>query len=256
MCTVSNKIENSRLNAYICPHSFTSLASKTQIPPRCGRDYTKETGICRQHSAARHSNGGKPEDAPQQYRDVTTIRQTRHFRSRRRQISRWRRLWSKQTGGGGEALSSTFTSFFQCFTCASLFRNKVHTHRTTVVLWYDGQCDIRVLFMHDASQCAWGITPIRFNNVRLSPLSFRPNISGLLRPRVLKPLHYPTRASRNEVSNIGAIEVGLHSAQVPNYCRKWNRIFIFLFSFTVHCIWCIPLFDELSQSLKQLSTYA
>ena len=29
--------------------------------------------------------------------------------------------------GGGEALSSTFTSFFQCFTCASLFRNKVHT---------------------------------------------------------------------------------------------------------------------------------
>ena len=41
--------------------------------------------------------------------------------------------------GGGEALSSTFTSFFQCFTCASLFRNKVHTYRTTVVLWYDGQ---------------------------------------------------------------------------------------------------------------------
>ena len=111
-------------------------------------------------------------------------------------------------------------------------------------------------FMHDARQCAWGITPIRFNNVRLSPLSFRPNISGLLRPRVLKPLHNPTRASSNEVSNLGAIEVGLHSAQVPNSCRKWNIIFIFLFSFTVHCIWCIPLFDELSQSLKQLSSYA
>ena len=29
-----------------------------------------------------------------------------------------------------------------------------YTHRTTVVLWYDGLCDIRVLFMHDASQCA------------------------------------------------------------------------------------------------------
>ena len=29
--------------------------------------------------------------------------------------------------GGGGALSSTFTSFFQCFTCASQFRNKVHT---------------------------------------------------------------------------------------------------------------------------------
>ena len=31
---------------------------------------------------------------------------------------------SKRRGG---SLSSTFTSFFQCFTCASLFRNKVHT---------------------------------------------------------------------------------------------------------------------------------
>ena len=112
-----------------------------------------------------------------------------------------------------------------------------YTHRTTVVLWYDGLCDIRVLFMHDASQSAWRITPIRFNNVRLSPLIFRPNISGLLRPRVLKPLHYPTRASRNEVSNVRAIEVGLHSTQVSNSCRKWNRIFIFLFSFTVHCIY-------------------
>ena len=85
-------MKNSRLNAYICPHSFTPLASKTQIPPRCCRDYTKETGICRQRSAARQSNGGKPEVAPQQYRDVTTLRQTCHFRSRRRQISRWPRL--------------------------------------------------------------------------------------------------------------------------------------------------------------------
>ena len=111
-----------------------------------------------------------------------------------------------------------------------------YTHRTTVILWYNGLCDIRVLFMHDASQCARRITPIRFNNVRLSPLIFRPNISGLLRSRVLKPLHYPTRASCNEVSNVGAIQVGLHSTQVRNSCRKRNRIFIFLFSFTVHCI--------------------
>ena len=170
MCTVSKKIENSRLNAYICPHSFTPLASKTQIPPRCGRDYTKETGICRQHSAARHSNGGKPEDAPQQYRDVTTIRQTRHFRSRRRQISRRRRLSSRQTGGRRRFHRILLRSF-NVLLALAYFAIR-YTHRTTVVLWYDGQCDIRVLFMHDASQCAWGITPIRFNNVRLSPLSF------------------------------------------------------------------------------------
>ena len=66
-----------------------------------------------------------------------------------------------------------------------------YTHRTTVVLWYNGLCDIRVVFGHDANQCAWRIKPISFNYVRLSPLIFIPNISGLLRPRVLKPLLYP-----------------------------------------------------------------
>ena len=162
---------------------------------------------------------------------------------------------SKLVGGGGRRFLPLLLRSFNVLLALAYFAIR-YTHRTTVVLWYDGLCDIRVLFMHDASQCAWRITPIRFNNARLSPLIFRPNISGLLRPRVLKPLHYPTRASCNEVSNIGAIEVGLHSAQVPNSCRKWNRILIFLFSFTVHCIWCIPLFDELSQNLKQLSTYA
>ena len=142
---------------------------------------------------------------------------------------------SKLGGGGGGAFCHFLLRSFNVLLALAYFSIR-YTHRTTVVLWYNGLCDIRVLFMHDASQCAWRITPIRFNNVRLSPLIFRTNISGLLRPRVLKPLHYPTRASRNEVSNVGAIEVGLHSTQVPNSCRKWNRIFIFLFSFTVHCI--------------------
>ena len=43
---------------------------------------------------------------------------------------------------------------------------------------------------------------------------------------------------------------------MSNSCRKWNRIFLFLFYFTVHCLWCLPLFDELSQCLKQRSIYA
>ena len=149
---------------------------------------------------------------------------------------------SKLGGGGGGRFLPLLLRSFNVLLALAYFAIR-YTHRTTDVLWYNGLCDIRVVFMHDASQCAWRITPIRFNNVRLSPLIFTPKISGLLRPRVLKPLHYPTRASRNEVSNVEAIEVGLHSTQVPNSCRKWNRIFIFLFSFTVHCIWCIPLFD-------------
>ena len=70
--------------------------------------------------------------APQQYCDVTTIRQTRHLRSSRHQISRWRRRCSKQTGGG--LFLPSFPSFFQCFTCASLFRNKVHSQDYSCIM--------------------------------------------------------------------------------------------------------------------------
>ena len=54
-------------------------------------DYTKETGIAssirlRGVVMARNWKGHT-------YCDVTTIRQTRHFRFWRRQISRWRRRW-------------------------------------------------------------------------------------------------------------------------------------------------------------------
>ena len=89
--------------------------------------------------------------------------------------------------GGGRFLPLLLRSFYVLLTLAYFAIR--YTHRTTVVLWYDGVCDIRVLFMHDASKCACRITPIRINNVRLSPLIFRPNVSRLLRPRVLKPLH-------------------------------------------------------------------
>ena len=131
MCTVSNNIETGRLNTYICPHSFTPLGSKAQIPQRCGRDYIKETGISRQHSAARHSNGGKPEDAPQQYCDVTTMRQTRHFRFWRRQSSRWRRRRSRQTGGGGGAFFHFLLLSFNVLLALAYFAIK-YTHRITV----------------------------------------------------------------------------------------------------------------------------
>ena len=253
MCTVSNKIENSRLNSYICPHSFTPLASKTQIPPRCGRGYIKENA-----SVASIRLRGTVMAANRKTRHNNTVTSRQYGRRAifvpgDVKFQDGDAFGLSKLGGGG--FLPLLLRSFNVLLALAYFPIR-YTHRTTVVLWNDGLCDIRVLFMHDANQSAWRITPIRFNNVRLSPLIFRPNISGLLRPRVLKPLHYPTRASRNEGSNVGAIEVGLHSTQVPNSCRKWNRIFIFLFSITVHCIWCMPLFDELSQSLKQLSTYA
>ena len=110
----------------------------------------------------------------------------------------------------------------------------MYTHKTTVLLWSSGLCDIRVLFMYDVCQYAWRIASIRFNNVSLCPLILIPNMSGLLCPLFLYPgsrfaswmraNHYTTRASRNECSNIGACS--LHATQVPNSCRKWHNVYI------------------------------
>jgi len=73
--------------------------------------------------------------------------------------------------------------------------------------------------VYNARQYAWLIAPITIDNVRPSPLIVTPNIiSSLLRLRVLRPLHYPR--PRNEVSKVGTIEVGLHTTQVRNSCRK------------------------------------
>ena len=74
---------------------------------------------------------------------------------------------SKLRGG---AISVIFFSFFSKSALALAYFIIWYTHRTTVALCYKGLCDIRVLFMYGASQCAWRIIPIIFNNVRLSPL--------------------------------------------------------------------------------------
>ena len=59
---------------------------------------------------------------------------------------------SKLGGGGGRFLPLLHRSF-NVLLALAYFAIR-YTHRTTVVLWYDGLCDIRVLLMHDASQCA------------------------------------------------------------------------------------------------------
>ena len=153
MCTVSNKIENSRLNSYICPHSFTPLASKTQIPPRCGRGYIKETASVasirlrdtvmagnrktRQNNTMTSRQYGRraifvPGDVKFQDGDAFDL---------------------SKLGGGGRRFLPLLLRSFNILLALAYFAIR-YTHRTTVVLWYDGLCDIRVLFMHDASQCA------------------------------------------------------------------------------------------------------
>ena len=56
-------------------------------------------------------------------------------------------------GGGGRRFLPLLLRSFNVLLALAYFAKR-YTHWTTVVIWYDGLCDIRVLFMHDASQCA------------------------------------------------------------------------------------------------------
>ena len=110
----------------------------------------------------------------------------------------------------------------------------MYTHKTTVLLWCSGLCNIRVLFLYNVCQYVWRIVSIIFNNVSLCALILIRNMSGLLCPLLLNPgsrfaswmlaNHYTSIASRNECSNVGACS--LHATQVPNSCRKWHNIYI------------------------------
>ena len=73
--------------------------------------------------------------------------------------------------GGGGAFFRLLFSFSVC-TCAACVCFIIYKHRTTVLLWYRGVCDIRVLFMYDPCKCVWHIAPIRFNNISLCPSIF------------------------------------------------------------------------------------
>ena len=84
---------------------------------------------------------------------------------------------------GGGTLSSDFSFFLSiCHVHVVI----MYTHKTTLLLWCSGLCDIRVLFLYDVCQYAWRIASIRFNNVSLCPLILIPNVrlavSALIKP--------------------------------------------------------------------------
>ena len=150
MCTVSNNIETSRLKYYTCPRSFTPLASKAHIPQRCGRDYTKETAIFRQHPAARRGNGANRKTC---HNNTVTSRQY----GRRAIYVSGEVIF--QDGDafdigklGGDVSFHLFLLSFNVCTCASLFCNKVHT--------YDYSC-IRV----QRPVRLWGTFYVRFKSM-------------------------------------------------------------------------------------------
>jgi hypothetical protein len=109
MCTVISNVETSRRNSYTCLHPFTywrkmrkshSDAIEIALKKLIYLASIRLRGTEMATNRKRHS-----------YCDVTTIRQTRHFRFWRRQTSRWRRRWFRQTEGDRFLPSP---SFFQC----------------------------------------------------------------------------------------------------------------------------------------------
>ena len=79
------------------------------------------------------------------YCDVTTIRQTRYFRS---DNVRFQDGDAVDIGklGRGRALSSDYSFFLSMSALAQVHVVITYTHKTTVLLWCSGLCDIRELF--------------------------------------------------------------------------------------------------------------
>ena len=146
MCKVSNNIETSMLNSCICPHSFTPLATKAQIPQRCGREYIKETGIF-----ASNRVRGTVMGANRKTRHNNTVT-SRQYGRRAIYVPRDVRFQDgyavdlSKPEGGGDSFFHLFLLSFNVLLALAYFAIR-YTHKTTVALWYNGLCDIRVLFV-------------------------------------------------------------------------------------------------------------
>ena len=94
ICAVTNKVETRRTHLLHMSKSLHHMrkshsdAVEITLKKQVSLASIRLRGIVIAPNRKRHS-----------YCDVTTIRQTRRFRFWRRQISKWRRRWSRQTGG-------------------------------------------------------------------------------------------------------------------------------------------------------------
>ena len=79
------------------------------------------------------------------YCDVTTIRQTRYFRSDNVRFQDGGAVDIGKLGRGG-TLSSDYSFFLSMSALAQVHVVIMYMQKTTVLLWSSGLCDIRVLF--------------------------------------------------------------------------------------------------------------
>jgi len=124
MCTVSNNIETIQLNSYICPHSFTPLHQRRKFHSDAVEVALKKLAFLASIRL--------------RCTVMAAIWKTRHNNTMTSRLYGRRAIFVSgdvrfqdgdavnisKLGGGRFLLFST--SFFQYFTCASLFHNKVH----------------------------------------------------------------------------------------------------------------------------------
>ena len=163
-----------------------------------------------------------------------TITQTRHLRFRRRQISRWRRRWSKTNGVIGFFLLLFFPPRYEL---AVAYLSIRFTHSSTLYNGIAACATLGYIYVGGMPMCVpHSIAPpvAHYNNVSLCLLFVIPNIIGSLH-LCIKPgppacqsdaLTTTLPGPRVEVWNVGTIEVGSHSTSVPNSTRKWHSIHI------------------------------
>ena len=150
MCS---NIETSRHNSYICPHSFTPLRQR-----RKSRSDAVEVTLKKLPSFASIRLRGTVMAANRKTRQNNTVTPRQYVR-RAVYVSGDVRFQDGDAFDLGKQGGGTFNFiFFYCYSMSARalpYFAITYTYRTTVVLWYNGFCDIRVLFVHDANQCAW-----------------------------------------------------------------------------------------------------
>ena len=170
-----------------------------------------------------------------------TITQTRHLRFRRRQISRWRRRWSKTNGVIGFFLLLFFPPRYEL---AVAYLSIRFTHSSTLYNGIAACATLVYIYVGGMPMCVpHSIAPpvAHYNNVSLCLLFVIPNITGSLR-LCIKPgppacqsgcaNHYTARASywslkcRNNWSGLAfyiSAEFYSEIAQHSYYCRRIQR---------------------------------
>ena len=142
MCTVINNVETSRRNSYTCLHPFTYWRQM-----RKSHSDAIEIALKKLVYLASIRLRGTEMAA---IRNSTSTVTSRQYSKRAIFVSGDVRFQDGDAVDLGKLRGTAFSRLLLSFNVCTLRMVIMYTHRTTVLLWYSGLCDIRVLFMYDA----------------------------------------------------------------------------------------------------------